>query len=282
VRWWTPWATNIPHQTTLRVPDLDLHGQPAFEYREPYWFAGFDPQWKAHNGANGETRLIPPELGGCITYQGFAHTFYPLVPPEKYFATHPEWFSLINGKRTHQNAQLCLSNPELRDFVVGRVKELLRAAPDAKIVSVTQNDCHGACQCPACKAIDDAEGSPSGSVIAFVNYVAEKIEPEFPNVAVDTFAYQYTRKPPKTLKPRPNVIVRLCSIECNFREPFDDPSNAAFLADLTGWSKICQRLYLWDYTTDFANYVLPHPKEALIKASLPNFNFYWLGKWPPQ
>jgi hypothetical protein len=23
-------------------------------------------------------------------------------------------------------------------------------------------------------------------------------------------------------------------------------------------------------------------REALIKASLPNFNFYWLGKWPPQ
>jgi hypothetical protein len=251
-----------------------VRGQPAFEYREPYWFAGFDPLWKARNGANGEARLIPKELGGCITYKGFAHTLYPLVPPEKYFGTHPEWYSLINGQRTHENAQLCLSNPELRDFVVRRVKEWLRESPDAKIISMTQNDCGGACQCPTCKGMDDAEGSPAGSMIAFVNYVAEKIEPEFPNVAVDTFAYQYTRKPPKTLKPRPNVIVRLCSIECNFREPLDHPSNAAFLADLEGWSKICQRLYIWDYTTDFANYVLPHPNWFTLGANARLFAKY--------
>ena len=207
-------------------------------------------------------------LGGCIKYKGFAHTFYPLVPPDKYFGPHPEWYSLIKGKRTHDNAQLCLSNPELRDFVVQRVKEWLRESPDARIISVTQNDCFGACQCAKCKAIDDAEGSPSGSMLTFVNYIAEKIEPEFPNVAVDTFAYQYTRKPPKTLRPRPNVIVRLCSIECNFREPLDDPSNAAFLADLEGWSKICQRLYVWDYVTDFGYYVLPHPNWFVLGPNL--------------
>ena len=96
-------------------------------------------------------------------------------------------------------------------------------------------------------------------MLAFVNYIAERIEPEFPNVAVDTFAYQYTRKPPKTIKPRHNVIVRLCSIECNFREPLDHPSNAAFLADLQGWSKICPRLYVWDYITDFSDYISPYP-----------------------
>jgi hypothetical protein len=259
VRWWTPWATNIPHHATLRVPDLDVRSQPAFEYRSPYIFSGFDPLWKTHNGANGESRPIPSNLGGCITYKGFCHTFYPLVPPEKYFAEHPEWYSLVNGKRTHDYAQLCLSNPHLRDFVVERVKTWLREAPDAKIISLTQNDNAGWCECPKCKALDDAEGSHAGTMLNFVNYVAEKIEPEFPNVMVDTFAYQYTRKPPKTIKPRRNVIVRLCSIECDFREPFDHPSNAAFLADLAGWSKICPHLYVWDYITDFSDYMSPFP-----------------------
>lgn len=274
VRWWTPWATNLPAQPTLRVPDLEARGEPAFEYREPFWFAGFDPVWKARNGANGENRRIPPEFGGCVRYKGFAHTFYPLVPPELHFATHPEWYSLINGQRTHERAQLCLANPVLRDFVVGRVKEWLREAPDANIISVTQNDWYGACQCAECKAIDDAEGSPAGSMITFVNYIAERIEPEFPHVAVDTFAYQYTRKPPNTVRPRPNVIVRLCSIECNFREPLDHPSNAAFLADLAGWAKICQRLYIWDYTTDFSNYLLPHPNWFTLGANVRLFQQY--------
>lgn len=274
VRWWAPWATDIPHRPSLRVPKLDVRSQPAFEYREPYWWAGFEPHWKAHNGANGQNQEISAALGGCIKYKGFCHTFYPLVPPDKYFGPHPEWYSLIKGKRTHENAQLCLSNPELRDFVVQRVKEWLRESPDDKIISVTQNDCFGACECPNCKAIDDAEGSPSGSMLAFVNYIAEKIEPEFPDVAVDTFAYQYTRHPPKTIHPRPNVIVRLCSIECNFREPLDHPSNAAFLADLATWSKICHRLYVWDYVTDFANYVLPHPNWFVLGPNVRLFHDY--------
>jgi hypothetical protein len=111
-------------------------------------------------------------------------------------------------------------------------------------------------------------------MIAFVNYVAEKIAPEFPNAAVDTFAYQYTRHPPKTLRPRSNVIVRLCSIECNFHASLDDPSNEAFLADLQGWSAICQRLYVWDYVTDFANYVLPHPNWFTLGPNLKLFEKY--------
>lgn len=259
VRWWTPWATNVPRNANLKIAELNAHEKPVFEYRAPFWFSGFEPVWKIHNCVNDSFSEIPKDLGGCIKYKGHAHTFYPLVPPEKYFGEHPEWYSMIKGKRTADHAQLCLTNPHLRDFVVGRVKEWLRESPDAEIISVTQNDWHRWCECPECKAVDDAEGSHSGTMLAFVNYIAEKIEPEFPNVAVDTFAYQYTRKPPKTIRPRKNVIVRLCSIECNFREPLDQASNAAFMADLEGWSKICSRLYIWDYTTDFGGYIHPHP-----------------------
>lgn len=274
VRWWMPWATTIPARPTLSVPALDVRYAPVFEYRDPFWSTAFEPHWKLHNVANGGSHGIPEALGGCVQYKGFAHTFYPLVPPEKHFGPHPEWYSLINGQRTHERAQLCLSNPELRDFMVQRVKEWLREAPNAQIISVTQNDCHGACQCANCKAIDDAEGSPAGSMLTFVNYIAEKIEPEFPQVAVDTFAYQYTRHPPKTIQARPNVIVRLCSIECNFREPLDHPSNAAFLADLAGWSKLCKRLYVWDYVTDFAHYVLPHPNWFVLGPNVRLFQTY--------
>lgn len=259
VRWWTPWASRVPRNADLQVKDGNVRIKPAFEMREPFWYPAFDRHWAWRNRCNGQSARIPPELGGCIRYEGFVHTFYSLVPPEKHYAENPEWFSLIKGKRTTERAQLCLTDLKLRKFMVERVKEWLRQSPEASIVSVSQNDWHGACTCGNCKAVDDAEGSHAGSLLRFVNFVAEKIEPEFPNVAVDTLAYQYTRKPPKTIKPRKNVIVRLCSIECNFREPLDHASNAAFADDIRGWSKISDRLYVWDYTTDFAHYVQPHP-----------------------
>jgi len=166
---------------------------------------------------------------------------------------------LVNGARSTNQAQLCLSNPQLRDFVVERVKQWLRESPDATIVSVSQNDCFGACECAECRKAAETDGSPAGPLLEFVNYIAEKIEPDFPNVAVDTLAYQYTRKPPRTPRPRPNVIVRLCSIEANFRQPLDSPSNAAFADDLRAWAERADRLYVWDYVTDFPNYVQPHP-----------------------
>ena len=64
------------------------------------------------------------------------------------------------------------------------------------------------------------------------------------------------------------MIVRLCSIECCFRHPFDQcalPADRDFVADLRGWAKVCDRLWMWDYTTDFAHYLLPFPNlDALV------------------
>ena len=264
VRWWTPWASQIPHDPNLWVPVKQIRYNPVFEYREPFWYVAFDPQWAVRNCVNGQSARIPDEWGGCIRYKGFVHTFYRLVPPDPWFKRHPEWFSMINGKRTAGRAQLCLTNPELRDFVTERVRQWLKESPEANIVSISQNDWYGPCECPKCKALDEREGSHAGSLLDFVNDIASRLEKGFPHVAFDTLAYQYTRKPPRTIRPRHNVIVRLCSIECSFRQPLDDPMNRDFAQDLAGWSKICNRLYIWDYTTDFRNYLQPHPNWYVL------------------
>jgi hypothetical protein len=108
-------------------------------------------------------------------------------------------------------------------------------------------------------------------MLRFVNAVAADIEPQFPNVAISTLAYQYTRKPPALTKPRHNVIVQLCSIECSFCRPLADERNKAFRDDLVGWSKISDRLYIWDYTTNFRHYVMPHPNLRVLG---PNVKFF--------
>lgn len=273
IRWWTPYADRIPTSRALIIPDIDIRMQPAFEYREPFWFDAFNGEWAARNFCNGHAARLTEKLGGKVDYKGFVHTFYSLVPPDKYFSEHPEWFSMINGKRTADRAQLCLSNLKLRDFVVERIKQWLRESPEAEIVSLSQNDWHGACQCEACLQIENREGTPAGPLLDFVNYVAAQIEPEFPDVTIDTLAYQYTRQAPKTIRPRENVVVRLCSIECNFAEPLNHPSNKDFVRDIKEWSKLTQRLYVWNYTTDFAHYIQPHPNWFV---TAPNIRFFHL------
>ncbi len=267
-RWWTGTASHMPWKPTLRIARLDVRYKPPFEYREPFWYVAFDPVWAARNKANGILAGGDEERGGHQVYEGFVHTFYRLIPPETYFAGHPEWFSEIDGKRTSTNAQLCLTNEEMRQELVRNLRERLKANPKATIASVSQNDCFGFCTCPKCKAVDEEEGGPAGSLLRFVNAVAADLEAEFPDVAFDTLAYQYTRKPPRLVKPRPNVIVRLCSIECSFARPLDDPRNKDFFTDLEGWSKIAGRLYVWDYTTDFAHYVQPHPNVPVLAPNI--------------
>jgi hypothetical protein len=267
-RFWTGTASHMPWKPTLEVGTIAIRFKPPLEYREPFWHVAFDPVWAARNKANGTRAGGGALRGGHQVYEGFVHTFYSLIPPEKYFPLHPEWFSEIEGKRTFKNAQLCLANEDMRRELVKNLKEKLRANPAATIASVSQNDCFGNCGCPLCRAIDEEEGGPSGSLLRLVNAVAADIEPEFPGLAIDTLAYQYTRKPPRLVRPRPSVIVRLCSIECSFSRPLDDPRNKAFFDDLDGWSKIAGRLYIWDYTTNFSHYVQPHPNYGVLAPNI--------------
>jgi len=263
-RWWTGTASRIPWKPNLSAGPLSVRYSPPLEYREPFWYVAFDDIWSARSKANGIRSGGNDLYGGRQVYEGFVHTFYPLIPPDKYFKDHPEWFSEIKGKRTAEDAQLCLTNEEMRRELVKNLKERLRLNPKATIASVSQNDCFNPCTCPRCRAVDEEEGSPSGLLLRFVNAVAADIETEFPGVTIDTLAYQYTRKPPKVTRPRENVIVRLCSIECSFSRPLDDARNKAFYDDLQGWSAIAKRLFIWDYTTDFSHYVQPHPNLQVL------------------
>lgn len=268
VRWWTPWATTVPHRPSLTLPKLNIHARPALEYRAPYWRSSFDPDWAVRNGSNYASDAMKGIHGGGVEYAGFVHTYYPLVPPDPNFKLHPEWFSLIDGKRTADNAQLCTTDPGLRAFVLDQVRNELKAHPEARIVSVSQNDCFNPCQCDRCRALVKAQGSESALVLDLANYVADGVATEFPKVAVDTLAYQWSRHAPTSMKPRPNVIVRLCSIECDFGQPLDSDKNASFRNDVLAWSKLTDRLYVWDYVTNFANYVQPMPDEAVLGPNL--------------
>ena len=269
-----------PAEAAAALPDgLEITESSPFEFRDLYWISTYRPDFAVKlrinagkAGTKAHKREIPPEWGDCIGYAGphFVHTFAMLVPPDEYFETHPEYFSMINGERTakHLYSQLCLSNPDVLAISVERVKAWLRENPRAKIVSVSQNDSFvigSYCTCPTCAAVDAEEGSPAGSLIRFVNAVAEAIEPEFPDVAVDTLAYQYSTTPPKITKPRHNVMVRMCTGGCSSHTIEDCPRNGHTKSWIEGWEKICDRLYIWDYTTDFAQYLIPFPNLTTLQ-----------------
>lgn len=270
IRWYTPQVTSVPTKQQYSFHHLYNTESPGIRVRNDFYYEAFDPTWAARNRINGA--MTAREQPGGVEAYWSVHTFFPLMPPEEFFGSHPEYYSLIDGVRTHDHAQLCVTNPDVVRILTERLLKVMREQPQYLIYDVSQNDWAGACECDKCQAVAKAEESESGPVIQLVNQIAEQVEKEFPDKFVGTLAYQYTRKPCKTFKPRHNVVVRFCSIECCFAHDFlSCEENKSFVDDLRGWASIAPHLYIWDYVVNFSHYILPYPNFRVLKPNIQLF-----------
>ena len=283
VRWWTSAESDYPTLREMPPVVSAIRHAPVFRYRETYYRDGFNADFKVRMKGNFSSRtrfmytpmeFIPKEKGGdhrlyYFESRGSAyHSHVGTLPPSRHFASHPEWYSEIGGRRVAK--QLCLSNDEMAEAYIAETLRRLRTDPAVDFISVSQNDWAGPCDCVRCRAVIAEEGAISGLYLRFANRVAEAVEREFPSVTVDTFAYRFTRKPPRLTRPRRNVTVRLCDIECAFNAPIATSGlDDDFLADLREWGRLAPgRLYIWDYATDFVSYMMPHPNLDVLGPNL--------------
>ncbi len=276
-RWYTGDLWVIPQRAKVEVPaGLAFEQIPVFQYRETDWISPMrSTEYRIANRLNGAYGHQSEAQGGNIPYTGgLCHTMASLLPASL-FNEHPEYFALgsLSGKRTTD--QPCLSNPETLRIVTQNVLNLLQAHPDAKIISVTQNDNMNFCVCDKCLATDLAEGSHAGTMLRFVNAVAKAVdEAGYHDVMIDTFAYQYTRTAPKITKPRRNVVVRICTIENCFAHPLGDPGcdwNRLLTGNFDDWAALTDNIHVWDYTTDYYNYLGPFPNFGVLQKNMQFF-----------
>jgi len=274
VRWWNPFEESVPDRKTLSVAALDRRRTPVFRYRDIYTLYGRDGgRFAARNRLNrqGDAR-ISGEYGGSMDYGPpyHVHTFFKYLPPKQYFKAHPEYYSEIKGRRVADRTQLCLTNPEVRRLVKEKLRQYIEQSwaaakeanrPPPLVFDISQNDWGGPCQCAKCQAIVKREGSEAGVLLDFINEIADSIKDDYPNVYIDTLAYHYTLQAPKTIRPRDNVIIRLCDLSgSDFSKPQTDPANKSFHDQVIQWSKIAKNLRIWDYAVTYGRYHgLPFP-----------------------
>lgn len=196
----------------------------------------------------------------------WCHSFQILLPYDL-FHEHPEYFALIDGQR-NPKGEPCLSNPDVRKIIKENLKKFMDEKPECKYWSVSQNDDNLYCRCPECAARDAYDETQMGSILDFINEVAN----EFPDKVISTLAYWYSRKPPKHTRPASNVHIMLCNIEANRGLPIEtDPTNKEVREELIAWSKICKNISLWDYNIQFANLVSPFPN---LRTLGPNMRYF--------
>ena len=276
----------VPEMKDISIAGIKEDKQiPVFFHRNLDWndYIGTDISVKRKLNTPIWGRELPEEVGGGVRYcKGVGgHTFFSFVDPSVYFETHPEYFSMDeNGKRV-SNKQLCLTNPDVLKLTIAGVRKWLSEDPGATIISVSQMDTDGPCLCENCKKIYEEEGGAySGAVLRFVNAVAEDIADDYPNVWVDTFAYEYTRSAPAKTKPADNVLVRLCTIECCFRHPHSTDTSISkntsylsggantFAEDLEAWKEICEHVFIYDYTCNYGFWPMTFPDFSNLRENI--------------
>ena len=289
-RWYSSEVFFIPLLNKKQLPFVEESYTPIVKWREVYYYDLCDPVIAAQLKLNGNTLrkgLTAPNRwaikGGHHAGWGlWCHSLYNVVSPSLY-ETHPEYFSEIEGKRIQpcsEGTQLCLTNPELPYHAINSLNRLIQktqaevpvwADSLAHYWSVSQMDGRGNCTCQQCQTSDLYDGSPSGTMLKFVNQIAE----HFPHKKIATLAYTYTRKAPLYTKPASNVVIQMCAIE-TARQGINFPiatSNihAAFRKDLVDWGKISNEILVWDYVVQFQNLVSPFPNFSTMQD---NINFY--------
>ncbi len=287
IRWWTPAEEFVPGKRRLELPALDIRFEFPVIQRDIYRDHAVLPdggKWAARNrlNRNGDLGISTIYGGSSCNFGGpyFVHTF-DLYLPKSLAEEHPEYFAVFQGKRQPGKlGQLCLSNEGMRREFLARLKKRILADESAakakgnpvpRIYDVSPNDVGFFCECAECRALNSREESDAGTLIAFVNGMAREIGKLRPDILISTTAYTNTVKPPKTLRPESNVLIRFCYTPKCMAIPLDTASNREYLDNVRKWKGLSPELYVWIYGITYQVHGYPLPNEQFMANDVRQF-----------
>ena len=269
----------IPHRATLTFTPMLRTSVPQLIARDSFYYQSWNRDFALANrltplcatGHRPDSREIPAEWGGGMRYyprELWVHSYGWLVPWDQYRKSNPEYF-MVNERGRRHKRQLCETNPAVAEVIIDRLLEALKAHPDIQLISVSKNDGGGTCQCDTCRSLNEAEGTDAASLLTLVNRVAEGVAPHYPDVVITTLAYLETIRPPKTIRPAPNVGIRVCNDKVSWPTPFKPAQDVPEYVEMVErWSQVCNRIYVWDYGINFSHQIAPMPNMYAIEQNV--------------
>ena len=265
-RWYSTTSVDTPQARTLAVRLAPRKYLPVLELRDPYIHKLHDPNWSLRNKTNTPHAQVPLAWGGSIRFHNMGHTYAGYFPTERYFAEHPEYYALVNGKR--QPSQLCHTNEDVIRLSIEKTCEIFRDHPEVTVTAIGPNDGRGFCDCPNCQQLDDENGGRSGSYFYHVNRIAEGVKREFPNNHLISLAYLDYAMPPSKLRVDDYIIIQLCTDSHAWKYQFcflDESPD--FPRMIQAWQAVHARVFIWDYTTDYVHFLVPLANWPVIAAN---------------
>ena len=297
----------VPTNASFAVNDLDIREKPAFRWRKKYveegrshttenlkqlidWMAKarfnvFDcPLDYQHEGRtkwdNWRQSLIPELKKRGMLIEVGGHGYQNFLPAGKYFAQHPEWFGMQDGKRSSaDNVVFSTANEEAVRTFIANVKDYLRQHPEVDIFDCWPPDGSRWSDAPE----DLRLGSPSERQILLLNRLAKALAGEFPKLRVQFLAYESYTSAPTVNKPAPGVVMEFCPIDRSFESRLYADANARnthYYWQLQGWTDGVMDpsdITIYSYITKYAWRSLPVLVPHLIADEARYFHEMGIG-----
>ena len=267
-------GTIYTRRETFDIRKADFVEKPKFQMRG-WWFCG--PQRHAASEywhsrvrcnfgcANRKFADVLARTVECGNFLGGAsgHNM-PQFMPEEVFDSHPEYFAEVDSirRRDRSRTQLCFSNLDGASLVgsnaIRQISARLAECKSAHGVAfdfwaIKQADNQRLCECPACQAdipLGDGRVSRkedgnfrSNQMFRYLNRVREVIAGVYPDMRIDTFAYQFSAPPPD-VKVDEMYNVAFCPFVKNDRFSVTNAVNAKWKERAEKWS-VATRNIMW-------------------------------------
>jgi len=226
-------------------------------------------------------KMFPEVKRRGLKVQWAGHSWKRWLPPSKYYDKHPEYYSLINGKRVSNNLKqlcFCTSNPDVPRVMADEIMAVLQNFPDTDVISMWAEDGYGMCECEKCKAMDKfpdgyeydyIKGSDKKyprsyrdrnktlRSVKFINQVADIVGKSYPNVKLSEAFYFDVDAPPEGVTLAPNVEPLLTHYWRCWRHPMNHPDcdNGYYERITEEWAKLYpDRLVIYEYPMGMSCY----------------------------
>ena len=244
-RWYWPGADGeyLPTLARFDVTGRSREYRPCFPSRElsicTVWRHRHPDteRWFARVFLNGG--LNTPEIKDDLGFERRASGHYISLPVpkeerSKVFEAHPDWFSLIDGKRALSGIAGCWSNEGYFDYLVSNLTERARAER-LDTANFFVADIMPRCQCPSCTANPDK----SSRFWSYYARLIDGIRRTLPDLRFCGLAYQeYRAVPDVPVRGLDNV--EYCHYNRCYYHRLDDPScakNAKSMAEFRAWGE---------------------------------------------
>lgn len=253
---------------------------------------GYGLQYDFFDTVHNTLDLLPPEI-------------YYREHPE-FFAHIPDR-PIESDDIRKQAREICFSNGIKDDggldeskqisgvkVVIESIKNLAEQYPSARYFMIGQQDSvDNYCRCEKCSGIYNKYGAQSAALIRFCNVVAREIkkwadrEQNGREINIVTFAYSFSEKPPVVKDEKgqyrapdsqvmfeDNLCIRIAAADANYVYSLDDPSqisckdSSSYPEIFRGWSALTKKIMVWDYNSNFMEFLWYFPNLRVIKKNL--------------